>query len=125
MEKILLEKYKNKKRNRLIVAIVIDLVGFIPSLIPIIGSGFDLFWAPISFVLLLILFPNRKSLAVVGGLEEIMPSYIDIIPTACIAWYYEYHKNSEKSLIAFVSKDFNDEQIISNVVRKYRIKLEE
>lgn len=124
MEKMLLKKYSNKKRNRLIAAIVIDLIGFIPSLIPIIGSGFDLIWAPISFVLILILFPNRKFLAVVGGLEEIMPSYIDIVPTACIAWYYEYQKNSEKSLIAFVRKEVGDEQIVRDILRGYSINSE-
>lgn len=76
---------------KLIGSIAIDLVGMGTYAIPGIGEVADTIWAPISGVLIYLMYKNA-GLAAVGFVEEILPG-TDIIPTATIAWFLEkYHK---------------------------------
>jgi curved DNA-binding protein CbpA len=68
----------------LLAAIVIDFIGVVSYLLPMLGEGTDFAWAPISAYLIHQLFDSTL-FAAVGVLEEILPG-TDIVPTACICW---------------------------------------
>lgn len=75
---------------KLVSAIVIDVFGYFSFAMPFIGEVSDLIWAPISAVLIFLLFQD-PFLSVVGFGEEALP-FTDIVPSATIAWlrYYGY-----------------------------------
>ena len=78
---------EQEKLNKLAFSILIDLVGVLTYLVPVVGEAGDLGWAPISAYLIYQLYGN----GVISGLafaEEILPG-LDIIPTATIAWFLE------------------------------------
>lgn len=77
------------KYAKLAISIFIDFVGILTYLIPAIGEGGDLAWAPISGVLIAFLYPNRKKMALLGALEELIP-LTDFFPTATLTWFLEY-----------------------------------
>lgn len=70
------------------LCILLDLMGFISYLLPVIGEAEDIFWAPISGIIFYFLF-GRKKFGLIGGvfsfLEEISPG-LDFIPTFTFAW---------------------------------------
>jgi len=103
MKNELLKKYNKVKHIKLILAIIIDLIGNLSYFIPAIGESFDIGWAPISSILIFVLFPNHKILAVGGLAEEVLP-FTDIIPTALITWYLEYIRGEEKAKADFEKK---------------------
>jgi len=98
-----------KKQNpkKLIISIIIDLIGALPTIIGMVGApataftsfiaseSFDIIWAPISGVLIYALFKDVK-LAFFGFGEELLP-ITDIIPTATIT-YIKHHVNDRKRL---------------------------
>ncbi|MCK6609254.1 MAG: hypothetical protein L6Q46_13290, partial [Flavobacterium sp.] len=51
----------------------------------------DLFWAPISAILLIVMFKGTagKLAGVFGFIEELLP-FVDVIPTFTITWFYTY-----------------------------------
>ncbi len=77
-------------RGKLIASVLIDLVGSSSYLLPILGEGFDLAWAPLSMILVGAMYdgvvPNLKYVALV---EELLP-FTDVIPTATLGWLREY-----------------------------------
>ena len=72
---------------KLLASIVIDLIGDGSLLIPGAGDASDILWAPLSAVLVRLLYGNNV-LAAVAFLEEILP-FTDVIPTATIAFVLE------------------------------------
>lgn len=84
---------KAQKWYLLIGSILIDTIGVISYLFPVIGEGLDTIWAPISAGLILLMYKNIGLTgyigAIVGGLEEALPT-TDIIPTATLLWVYKY-----------------------------------
>ena len=98
------KKFNKIKYVKLILALIIDLVGYLSYLVPALGESTDLFWGPMSGVLILILFPDRKLWALSGGIEEMIPM-TDFVPTALITWWIEYYKNKEKSWLSFKNKE--------------------
>ena len=76
--------------SKLWLSLIIDLIGSSSYLLPIVGEGFDLAWAPAQTVLIMALYdvtsPNLKYLSFT---EEIMP-FTDIIPSASIGWAWEF-----------------------------------
>ena len=81
MKDKILKKYNKIKYLKLILAVMIDLIGVTTYLIPGLGEGGDFVWAPISGVLILVLFPNHKRMALGGVIEELLP-FTDLVPTA-------------------------------------------
>lgn len=90
-------KYEKEKYTKLCFAIIIDLFGFISYLIPGFGEFFDLFLAPISAVLVYLLFAKKFKWAAFTFLEEMLPM-TDIIPSATIAWYSIYVTNEIETI---------------------------
>ena len=108
MKNELSKKYKRSKYIKLILALAIDLIGVATYILPAIGESGDFVWAPISGMLIVILFPNRKKIAIGGALEELLP-FADFIPTALIAWSLDYIKDNKKTLAAFEKNQMYEE----------------
>lgn len=105
MENKQVKKYNKIKYLKLVASITIDLIGYVTYVLPALGESADIGWGPISFALILILYPNRKLIALGGGLEELIPM-TDFIPTALVAWWLEYIKDEEKTLTKYKNKEF-------------------
>lgn len=103
MNSEVLQKYNKTKYIKLILAIIIDLVGFISYIFPAIGESLDFVWAPISGLLIFILFPHRKLIALGGAAEEFLP-FTDFIPTAVIAWTLDYVKDYKNTQAEFAKR---------------------
>ncbi|GAX16048.1 hypothetical protein FisN_20Hh278 [Fistulifera solaris] len=76
--------------GKLIVSLIIDACGSASYLLPLVGEGFDIAWAPIQTILIMAMYdatsPNLKYLSF---FEEILP-LTDIIPSATLGWLIEY-----------------------------------
>ena len=70
------------------ICILMDLMGMVSYVFPMIAEFSDIVWAPISALIFNKLFGGR--LGLIGGvlnfLEEIIP-FTDIIPSFTIAWF--------------------------------------
>lgn len=82
---------KDNKGTMLILSLLFDGIGMLSYLIPVLGEAFDFIWAPISAILLMVMFKGTtgKLAGVFGFIEEAFP-FIDIIPTFTITWFYKY-----------------------------------
>lgn len=119
MENELLMQYNKTKQFKLIAAIIIDIIGFLSTFIPVLGGVGDLIWGPISGLLIFVLFPKRKLLALGGAIEEMLP-LTDIIPTAYLAWRRTYIKYREETLSEFLRNRVNEEKLASEILEKYK-----
>jgi len=115
-----LQKYNKIKQLKLLAAVIIDLVGITTYFIPFFGESGDLLWAPISGLLIYVLFPNRKNMAFTGVLEEFLP-IADFVPTAFLAWRLEYIRDKNKTLSEFLKNEFYEEQLAKEIQNKYAI----
>lgn len=74
----------------LLLSLLFDAVGYLSYLFPL-GVLSDAIWAPISALLLFLLY--RGTIGKVGGmvqfLEELSPG-LDFIPTFTLSWLYKY-----------------------------------
>jgi hypothetical protein len=120
MKNEILKKYHKKRIFKLISAVIIDLVGFASYLMPVLGESGDLVWGPISGVLIFILFPNRKRMAISGAIEELLP-FTDLIPTAFLTWSLDYVKDKEKTLSEFVKNEVSEEQLVKEILNTHNI----
>lgn len=76
------------KYLKLFICIVIDAIGYFSFAIPFIGEMSDAVWAPISAVLLFLLFGKQGAgAALINFTEEIIPG-LDFIPTLTLTWIY-------------------------------------
>ena len=91
------KKFESDKRLKLFLAIVIDLFGVISYLVPGYFEFIDVGVAPISAILVYVLFKKKLKWATFTFLEELLP-FTDIIPSATIAWYDIYVSNQEKTI---------------------------
>lgn len=82
---------KNEKKSKLILSLLFDGIGMLSYLVPVFGEAIDLIWAPISGILLMVLFKGTagKLAGVFGFIEELIP-FVDVIPTFTITWFYTY-----------------------------------
>jgi hypothetical protein len=66
------------------------LIGSSSYLLPVVGEGFDLAWAPIQTILIMAMYddvaPNLKYLSFI---EEVLP-FTDVVPSATIGWLTEF-----------------------------------
>ncbi len=115
MKSELLKQYNKTKQFKLITAIIIDILGFLSTFIPAAGGIGDVIWGPISGLLIAILFPKHKIVALGGVVEEILP-FTDIVPTAYIAWWLTYKKNSEKTLSEFLRNKAVEERHATDIL---------
>jgi hypothetical protein len=89
------KKTEEIKNLKLLAAILIDLIGMVSYLLPGASELLDAIWAPISAILVFILFNRKLSWASFTFLEELLP-FTDVVPSATIAWYFHYHKSNKK-----------------------------
>ena len=75
----------------LIFSLLFDGIGMLTYLAPVFGEVTDIFWAPISAILLMVMFKGTagKLAGVFGFIEELLP-FVDVIPTFTITWFYTY-----------------------------------
>lgn len=90
----------HKQRN-LFLGILFDLIGMLTYLIPFLWEFADTVWAPLSGILLAIMY--KGAIGKIGGvmefLEELLP-FTDFIPTYTLTWIYTYViKNQENENI--------------------------
>ena len=102
--KKLKEKFETEKRTKLVIAIGIDLFGYFSYLIPGIAEFSDVFFAPVSAILVYVLFNKKLKWAGLTFFEEILP-FTDVIPSATIAWSDMYIKNQEKTIEAMIENE--------------------
>jgi hypothetical protein len=76
--------------GKLMTSLLIDAIGSSSYLLPVVGEGFDIAWAPMQTILLMAMYdstsPNLKYLSFV---EEILP-LTDIVPTGTLGWLMEF-----------------------------------
>jgi hypothetical protein len=76
--------------KKLILSLFIDLIGSSSYLLPVVGEGFDIAWAPIQTILVMAMYDaTSPNLKYVSFVEEILP-FTDIVPTATIGWAVEF-----------------------------------
>ena len=76
--------------GKLAVSLVIDALGSASYLLPLVGEGLDVAWAPLQTILIMAMYdsvaPNLKYLSF---MEEILP-LTDVVPSATIGWLTEF-----------------------------------
>ena len=76
--------------GKLLVSLLVDFVGSMSYLLPLVGEGFDLAWAPISMVLVGAMYDeSTPALKYVALMEELLP-FTDIVPSATLGWMKEF-----------------------------------
>jgi hypothetical protein len=79
------------KYFKLFLSIVLDAMGYISFVIPLIGEFSDVIWAPLSGYIMTRLYKGKpgKIAGVFSFIEEAFP-FSDVIPTFTIMWVYTY-----------------------------------
>lgn len=82
---------KSGKIGMFFLSVFLDLIGVATYVIPILGEGLDLLWAPFSAILLFFIYGKISGTvgAVLQFVEEMIPG-TDFIPTFTIMWFYKY-----------------------------------
>jgi hypothetical protein len=76
--------------SKLFLSLFIDLIGSASYLLPVVGEGLDLAWAPAQTVLIMSMYDTTSpNLKYVSFIEEILP-FTDIVPSATIGWACEF-----------------------------------
>ena len=76
--------------SKLLFSLLLDLIGSSSYLLPVVGEGFDLVWAPVQTIFVMAMYdPVAPSLKYVSFLEEILP-FTDVIPSATMGWITEF-----------------------------------
>jgi hypothetical protein len=82
---------KSDKKKKLLLSLIFDGIGMFSYVAPIFGEFTDTFWAPISGLLLVLMYKGTvgKIAGLFGTIEELIP-FTDVIPTFTITWFYTY-----------------------------------
>jgi len=76
--------------GKLVVSLVLDLIGSSSYLLPIVGEGFDLAWAPTQTIFIMALYDEKMpSMKYISFVEEILP-FTDLLPSGTLGWVREY-----------------------------------
>lgn len=73
---------------KLAISILIDLIGMMSFIIPLLAEIIDVVWAPISALLIFQLY-GSSLLSGIALIEESLP-FTDIMPTATLGWLCEF-----------------------------------
>lgn len=82
----------DKSKYRLLfLGLLFDFIGTLSFAIPFLGEFTDVIWAPISAILLKVMYKGK--IGTIGGMvsfiEEALPG-LDFIPTFTLTWIYTY-----------------------------------
>ncbi len=82
---------KSDKKSKLLLSLIFDGIGMLTYIVPVFGEPIDVIWAPISGLLLVIMYKGTvgKIAGLFGTIEELIP-FTDVIPTFTITWFYTY-----------------------------------
>ena len=76
--------------GKLVVSLLIDLIGSSSYLLPFVGEGFDIAWAPMQTIFIMASYEeSMPSLKYVSFLEEILP-FTDLLPSGTLGWVREF-----------------------------------
>ena len=99
--KKILRKFQTLKIRDFFLSVIIDLFGVLTYLFPGAGEAFDAVWAPISGILIFLIYKGRIGVGISGALfamtEEALPG-TDFIPTGLIMWAEKYFISKKKTL---------------------------
>ena len=97
------EKFKAQKRKHLTLSLLIDGVGMLSYLLPVLGEFTDVFYGAISGVIIFMMYKQNRVVGILGGLfgagEEIFVA--DFMPTASLLWLYTYRLNEVETFRRF------------------------
>ena len=86
------------KYVKLVICIIVDLIGTFSSVIPVVGEISDAVWAPISAIILFLLFGNKTgAVGALINLGEELSLGFDFIPTLTLTWIYVHLKKDVKT----------------------------
>lgn len=87
-----------KKYPKLLVSIILDAIGYVSFVIPVIGEFSDIIWAPLSAYLMTKLYKGKtgKIAGFITLVEEALP-FTDVLPTFTIMWVYTHLITSENT----------------------------
>ena len=87
-----------KRIPSLAFCLIMDLLGMITYLLPLVGEWVDIVWAPISAFIFYTSFGGRTGRvgAFVNLIEELFP-FTDAIPTFTLGWIYERAQKAKMS----------------------------
>ena len=92
------EHNSKSKTSKLILGIILDGIGMMSYLVPVLAEATDLIWAPIAAYTLSVMY--KGYVGKIGGfvtfIEEIIPG-LDFIPTFTLTWFYEYYFSKKTS----------------------------
>ena len=85
--------------------LAVDMVGMATYALPVVGEGFDVFWAPIAAVTNWAV--NRGVIGLAGGAatfaEEILPG-TDFIPSLTMTWWVTYVLGKDTAFEQYVAR---------------------
>ncbi len=98
-----IEAFEKKKKQRLLVGIVFDILGVATYFFPALGEAGDLAWAPIAAASFFAMY--RGLTGIIGGsmvfIEELFP-FTDFMPTFTLTWLWVYQINGAKNKARFL-----------------------
>jgi hypothetical protein len=80
--------------------LIMDAIGMASYLIPGLGEGFDILWAPVSAFIFFRTFGGTKGLlgGVINMIEEALPG-LDIIPTFTIMYFLQDKITKDQDIV--------------------------
>lgn len=119
------KKFNTSMYTKLVIAILIDIIGYVSYLVPVLAEVTDIIWAPISAMLIFVMFKKRliyaSTGAIAGFAEEIMTG-TDAIPTATLIWVGVYVFDREMTFRKFAKRELKDMQLVEELTSKYMLK---
>ena len=82
----------SKKYKKLLLGLLLDGIGMLSFVIPVLGEFFDIIWAPISAYIIFKMYKGveGKVGSVISLIEEAGIFGTDFIPTYTLTWIYKY-----------------------------------
>lgn len=81
-----------KKYKLLILSVILDAIGMLSFVIPMIGEFSDIIWAPLAAYLIYKIYPGTegKIAGIITFVEEAGIFGTDLVPTFTLTWIYKY-----------------------------------
>ena len=81
---------KSSMWSRLVLSLLVDLIGNLSYVVPVVGEVADLGWAPLQTILIMAMYDTTSpNLKYVSFVEELLP-FTDFVPSATIGWACQF-----------------------------------